>query len=128
MSNVKLKSLYRNPAQYPNTLLQLGPKSLKDGKLGPVISEIQNAGCEINALQSFDEYQLDELRRKLGEGDAQKVIKKHVLKGTSIFMEVSHPKGYEVLLENMLRIENIHGTGYSHFDRGGEKLTEKVFY
>ena len=79
-------------------------------------------------MQAFDEHELDALRRKLGPNDAQKVIKKHVLHGTSIFLEISNDKGYDILLETMLRIENLHGTGYSHFDRGYEKLSDKVFY
>ena len=98
------------------------------GQLGSIVGGILKAKCEINAMQVFDTDQINDLRRRMGDEDAPKVIKQKITKGNSLFMEVSHPKGYDVLLEEMLRIETNHGTGYTHFDKGDEKLSEKVFY
>ena len=106
----------------------LTPKLIAEGKLGSVISGIQSSGCEINAMESFDINQLNNLRRQMGDNDASKVIRNKVTEGTSIFLEVFHPDGYNKLLEEMLRVEFTHGTGYSHFDKGNERLSDKVFY
>lgn len=112
---------------YPNTILMIAPKLLLDGKLGAIIRGIEDSGCKISAMEMFTAEDLLDLRRRMGEEDAPKVIRKNVQKGNSLLMEVSHPKGYNKLLEEMLRVENIHGTGYTHFDKGDEKLSEKVF-
>lgn len=117
----------RIPPVYPNTILMLTPQLLLDGKLGSIVRGIQDAGCEISAMQIFSTDELGDLARRMGTEDAPKVIKRNVTKGNSLLMEVSHPKGYNQLLEEMLRVENIHGTGYTHFDKGDEKLSEKVF-
>lgn len=117
----------RPPIKYPDTILTLPPPLIQSGKLGSVIEEIQKAGCEINAMQAFDSDELTSLSRKLGEEDAKKIIRKKVTTGNSILLDISHKKGYDKLLEEMLRIENIYGTGFSHFDRGDEKFAEKVW-
>ena len=117
----------RLPAVYPNTILMLKPQLMLDGKLGAIIKSINDSGCNIDAMQMFDVEEIDDLRRKMGD-DAPKVLKTKVTKGHSLLMEISHPKGYDKLLEEMLRVENIHGTGYTHFDKGDEKLSEKIFY
>lgn len=119
---------HRLPAQYPNTILMLSPQILLDGKLGAVVNDIQQAGCDINAMQVFDTNELLQVRRQLGDLDGPKIIKQTISKGNSLLMEISHRKGYNKLLEDMLSIENRHGTGFSHFDRGDEKLSEKIFY
>lgn len=104
----------------------LTPDLIMEGKLGGLISGVQEAGCVINAMQSFNTEQLEDLNRRMGS-DGPKVIKK-IMKGKSILMEVSHPSGYKVLLEEMLRLESEHGTGYTHFDKGQSHLAEMVFY
>lgn len=106
----------------------LAPEIMTQGKLGGIIQGIQDAKCEINAMQMFDTTQLDELQRSMGKEDAPKVIKKISAKGNSLLLEVSHPKGYNVLLEEMLKIEGDNHTGFTHFDKGDEKLSEKIFY
>jgi nucleoside-diphosphate kinase len=116
----------RLPPVYPNTILMLTPKILQDGKLGKIVSQIVEAGCSINAMQMFTVDQLMDLQRKLGD-EALKVIRKKVTSGHSLFLDVSHSKGYDILLEEMLRIENVYDTGFTHFDRGEEHLTESVF-
>ena len=98
------------------------------GKLGGIVNMIHGAKCEINAMQMFDTTELDDLQRRMGTNDAPKVIKRRTIKGNSLMLEVSHPNGYDTLLEEMLRIEGTFDTGYTHFDRGNERLSEKVFY
>ena len=103
----------------------LNPDLIMEGKLGAFLGGIQESGCEIDAMQSFNTEQLEDLQRSMGS-DGDKVIKK-IVPGKSILMEVSHPKGYRRLLEEMLRVEGEHGTGYTHFDKGDERLSEQVF-
>ena len=115
----------RLPTVYPNTILMLTPEIIQTGKLGSIIEEINTTGCKINAMQAFDAVQLRQLGNELGVEDANKIIKKKISTGNCILMEVSHPKGYDTLLEEMLRVENKFDTGFSHFDRGENKLSEK---
>lgn len=117
----------RLPPVYPNTILMIMSQLLLDGKLGPIVESIQNSGCQIDAMQMFDYDELEDLIRRLGK-DAPKVIRNKVTDGHTLLMEISHPKGYDKLLEEMLRVENINGTGYTHFDKGDEKLSEKIFF
>jgi nucleoside-diphosphate kinase len=112
---------------YPNTILMLKPEILLDGKLGVIIKSIHDSGCIINAMQIFDTKELEALSRKMGVEDAPKVLKRKVNRGNTLLMEVSNPNGYNQLLDEMLHIENFHATGYTHFDRGDEKLSEKIF-
>lgn len=121
------KTIIKRPeAKYPNTILMLTPKLLQEGKLGKIVSEIQDADCVINGMQMFTVNELIDLQRRLGD-EALKIIKRKVKSGHTLFMDVYHPKGYNPLVEEMLRIENVYDTGFTHFDRGEEKLSAKVF-
>jgi nucleoside diphosphate kinase len=117
----------RLPPVYPNTILMLRPQLMTEGKLGSIIKSINDSGCKVDAMQMFDSEEIEDLKRKMGD-DAPKVLKVKISVGHSLLMEISHPKGYEKLLEEMLRVENVHGTGYTHFDKGDERLSEKIFY
>lgn len=116
----------RLPPVYPNTILELAPKHIQDGLLGKIVRDIRSAGCRINAMQMFTIEELMDLHRKLGE-DAPKVIRRKVKSGNTLFLDVSHKKGYDKLVEEMLKIENIYDTGFTHFDRGEEQISDKVF-
>ena len=116
----------RLPAEYPSTILTLTPKIIQDGLLGNVIRDIQTGGCKITAMQMFTAEQLEDLKRTLKE-DSLKVIRKKVPTGHALVLDVTHRKGYNELLEKMLHVEKKYDTGFSHFDRGDEKLAERVF-
>lgn len=121
------KTIIKRPeTQYPNTILQLTPQLLQEGKLGKIVSEIQEAGCSIKGMQMFTVNDLIDLQRRLGD-EALKIIKRKVKSGHTLFLDVYHSKGYNPLVEEMLRIENVYDTGFTHFDRGEEQLSSKVF-
>lgn len=115
------------PPVYPNTILMLTPSILQGGKLGKIMREISESGCRINAMQNFSIEDLNEMERILGQKEANKVIRKKISGGYTMLLDISHEDGYDILLEEMLRIENTYDTGFSHFDRGEEKLSDKVF-
>lgn len=117
----------RLPSVYPNTILLLTPNFLQKGHLGSVIEQIQDADCQINAMEMFSAESLADVKRKLGPENDFKVIKQNIQTGNALLLEVSHKRGYDRLLEEMLRIENTFGTGFTHFDKGNEKLSDKVF-